>query len=174
MYDSDDDADKILHKSMNIGVDEEELREIKGCTKGIRILMIVTSLLSISISLTNMVVTDSNSKRFIALYVIAICIIFIMYEVALTSYASRIVINFGFLYNTKIRMMLMCSMGWMCYSFDFFGSIPCFSLIGMGCLHGYVGFVHPQYEEYMKKAHFCTLHSKYNRPLQHYEYYNVV
>jgi hypothetical protein len=177
--DSDEDVDEeiaLSERAMNLGIDEDELVSIKTWSKLLRIVTVVSCGLMAMIGLTNLIISESRTKIILSLLLLFSAFLLLTFEIAFKNLSGFMAENFGLLYNSYARALILGSLAGLSFLMDFFGSLLCFVLIIIGCVNLYIGIKHPLLGKYIQNSHFHMVGKGANRQqiaLQHIEFYRV-
>lgn len=137
-----------------LGVGDDEFVHMKNWSTVLKGMMIILCMLISLIALTNLLTSDSTALLLISLCVLGFLSLLLCFEVASRSLSRQLVVNFGFLYSLKGRVVFLCLLSTMCFQLPFFGDIAASVLVLAAVVYLFVGLRHPSHQEYLYRLHF--------------------
>ena len=136
------------------GVTEEQFAQMKKWANILKYMMLVVSTLMMITAYYNFANTSNSvASNFLAVYILFFSTMICCYEVAWSAISSRIVNNFGFLYNPVGRTIFYILVAIMLFQLSIMGEIIFAFLLCTMAVHFYVDFRFPKFEKYLRMTH---------------------
>lgn len=145
-------SEDVKKDAFELGVGEEEFVQIKQWTRNLRIAMLVVATSMILLALSNLS-TDSMSTFFMCFYILFFACLLCAFELSLATLSKFLLVNFGFLYNSKARSIFLVLVGILCYQMSIFGKVVFAMILFMCVAYSYISWKHPKFEYYVKRLH---------------------
>ena len=136
------------------GVTEEQFAQMKKWANILKYMMLVVSTLMMITAYYNFANTSNSvASNFLAVYILFFSTMICCYEIAWSAISSRIVNNFGFLYNPFGRTIFYILVAIMLFQLSIMGEIIFAFLLCTMAVHFYVDFRFPKFEKYLRMSH---------------------
>lgn len=136
--------------------DPEVLRDMKRWHLYLRLLyMLAACFLGLAGGLI-LAAAPSITQFFFCFYVMFFALILCCFEIGLDSVGRLIAVNFGFLYTIPGRLGFLLFVGFMSYSLALVGKLAMGFLYFVYCVHIFIYFKFPKFEEYLRKMHYFS------------------